>query len=323
MTQRELQTPSHHQSPLTLLFIPPRNNSALWLAPLRAAFPFDDFRVFPDVGDPATIDCALVADPPRGELANFPRLRLIQSLWAGVDALLADPTLPGHIPLARLVDPSLTSAMSESVVAHVLSIHRQLHIYRLQQSMRKWQPLPQPHAHERRVGILGLGALGSAAANKLMVLGFDVAGWSRRPKHIDGMLCFTGQEGLDMLLSRTDILVCLLPLTPETRDILNARTLALLPQGATVINLARGEHISDEDLLDSLNRGHIAYAILDTFSIEPLPTEHPYWSHPHINVTPHVAATTDPRTAIPQVVQNIERLREGLPLIHLVDRVRG
>jgi len=308
---------------LRLLFIPPQWDSAQWLVPLRAALPNDDIRIFPEVGDPVTIDCALVANPPHGLLAKLPRLRFIQTLSVGVDSLLTDPTLPNHIPLARLVDPSLTSAMSESVVAHVLSAHRQLHIYRLQQGVRKWQPISQLHAHERKVGILGLGTLGSAAANKLIALGFDVAGWSRKLKHIDGTVRFTGRDGLEMLLKRTDILVCLLPLTPATCGILNARTLALLPQGATVINLARGEHVIDEDLLNALDSGHIEHAILDAFRIEPLPTEHAYWSHPRVSITPHVAATTDLRTAIPQVVQNIERFRAGLPLAHVVDRERG
>lgn len=321
--QGNIQPQSGPTPSLTLLFITPQENRAPWLAPLRAALPNDNIRVFPDGGDLAAIDCALVADPPHGVLATLPRLRFIQSLWAGVSSLLVDPTLPSHIPLARLVDPSLTSAMSESVVAYVLSAHRQLHTYRLQQAMRRWQPISQPHAHERKVGILGLGALGSAAANKLIALGFDVAGWSRELKHMTDMICFTGRDGLEMLLKRTDILVCLLALTPATHGILNAHTLALLPQGATVINLARGKHVVDEDLLDALNSGHIEHAILDAFRIEPLPTEHAYWSHPRVSITPHVAATTDPRTAIPQVVQNIERFRAGLPLLHVVDRERG
>jgi glyoxylate/hydroxypyruvate reductase A len=321
--QGNIQPQSGPNPSLRVLFIAPQWDSAQWLVPLRAALPNDDVRIFPDVGDPATIDCVLVANPPREVLAKLSRLRFIQSLQAGVESLLADPMLPSSIPLARLVDPSLTSAMSESVVAHVLSAHRQLHTYRLQQAMRKWEPISQPYAHERKIGILGLGALGSAAANKLIALGFDVAGWGRELKNMTGMICFTGRDGLEMLLKRTDILVCLLPLTSETHGILNAHTLALLPQGATVINLARGKHVVDEDLLDALNSGHIEHAILDAFHIEPLPTEHAYWSHPRISVTPHVAAATDPRTAIPQVVQNIERFRAGLPLAHIVDRERG
>jgi len=252
-----------------------------------------------------------------------PNLKLIQSLWMGVDSLLADPTLPSHVPLARLVDPNMTEAMSETVLVHVLNSHRQIDAYRRHQTAREWRPMPQPRAQERRVGILGLGELGIDAARKLVALGFDVAGWSRRPKQLPGIECFSGSNGLNRLLERTEILVCLLPLTASTRGILNAHTLAILPRGATVINLARGGHIIDDDLLDALGTGQIGYAVLDVFQVEPLPREHSYWCHPRVTVTPHIAAITDPRTAVAQVVQNLRLLREGLPLLNLVDRIAG
>ncbi|MBI3512688.1 MAG: glyoxylate/hydroxypyruvate reductase A, partial [Proteobacteria bacterium] len=211
---------------MALLFLAQVDDAAEWLTAFRAALPEETLRVFPDVGDPAAIDCALVAKPPPGELAKLPKLQLICSLWAGVDGLLRDPTFPRDIPLARLVDPYMTQAMSESALAHVLGAHRQLDAYRRQQADGSWRMLAQPRADERKVGVLGLGELGGDAARKLKAIGFDVAGWSRRPRRVPGIESFAGADQLIPFLQRSEILVCLLPLTADTRGILDARALA-------------------------------------------------------------------------------------------------
>lgn len=287
-----------------------------WLPRLREALPQDQFFVEPE--DP--VDVALVAHPPPGTLERLGRARLIQSLWMGVENLLADPALPRGVPLARLVDPRMVAAMSEMVLAHVLDWHRHLFLYRYHQAHGTWRQLDQKLASDRTVGILGLGALGTDAARKLVALGFNVAGYSRRPKEIEGVRRVTD---LQPLLEQTDALVCLLPLTPQTRGILNGENLRRLRQGACVINLARGAHVVTADLIAALDSGHLSRAYLDVFDPEPLPESSPLWSHPGVTLTPHIAALTEPRTAVPVVVENIERVRRGARPLHLVDRDAG
>ena len=308
---------------MRILFLSTTAKPERWLEPLGAALPGDEIVVYPEIGDPATIECAIVAVPPPGILTGLPNLRLIQSLWVGVESLLRDPTLPGDVPLARLVDPGMTETMTESVLLHVLNAHRDYEAYRAQQREGVWRQIQQVRAQDRRVGFLGLGELGAAAARTLVGLGFAVAGWSRRPKAIDGIETFSGADGLRPFLARTDILVCLLPLTAETRGIIDAATLAALPRGATLINLARGGHVVDDDLLAALDSGQLGRAVLDVFNVEPLPADHPYWTHPRVVVMPHIAAETDPATATSQVVENLRRLRAGEPLRNVVDRTAG
>lgn len=308
---------------MIIAFVAQEEDPQRWLPPLAAALPRDRFVVWPAVGDPAQVDIALVAKPPQGALAEFPRLKLVQSLWMGVDGLLADSTLPRSTPIARLVDPGMVAAMSETVLASVLDWHRYRYRYRAQQARQEWKPLPQYMAADRTVGLLGLGELGQDAAAKLCALGFNVCGWSRRPKHIEGIACFHGEGGLTEMLSRSGALVCLLPLTAETRGILNAGTLARLPEGACVINVARGAHLVDNDLLAALESGRLDHAYLDVFDTEPLPASHPFWKHPSITVTPHVAALTEPRTSLAKVVANVERVRRGERPEALVDVAAG
>jgi len=269
------------------------------------------------------IDYALVWRPEPGFLASLPNLKLILSLGAGVDHLLGDPRLPRHLPIVRLVDPHMTDAMSEYVVLQVLRLHRRDLDYRAQQEAGIWRELDQQNAGERRVGILGLGELGQDAARKLRVLGFDVAGWTRSDKTVAGVRSYHGPAGLPSLLARSEILVCLLPLTTETEGILNTRTLALLPKGAALVNAARGAHLVEGDLLDALASGQISAAVLDVFCEEPLPAGHPFWHHPRVIVTPHVAAFTNPATAAPIILDNIRRFEEGRPLANRVDPARG
>ena len=308
---------------MALLFRSTVDSAVRWRAQLTRLTQQLDIRVWPEIGDPAEIDYALVWRPEPGFLASLPNLKLILSLGAGVDHLLGDPLLPRQIPIVRLVDPHLTHAMSEYVVLQVLRLHRRELEYRAQQQAVVWRELDQPNAAGRRVGILGLGELGQDAAKKLAALGFDVAGWSRRERTIAGVRSYAGAAGLAPLLGRSEILVCLLPLTPETEGILNTRTLALLPKGAALVNAARGAHLVEEDLLAALASGQISAAVLDVFRDEPLPAGHPFWHHPRVVVTPHVAAFTNPSTAAPIILGNIRRFEEGLPLLNRVDPARG
>ena len=279
-----------------------------------------DIRLFPDAGDPAEIEAAVVwTAHDMAELRRYPNLRLIVSMGAGVDHLFRPPGPPPGVPVARLVDVLLTSAMSEWVMLNVLRFHRQDPEYRAQQTARVWEELDAPSTAATSIGILGLGELGSDAGRKLRVLGFPVMGWTRRPKQIEGIENFSGADGLLAMASRSRFLICLLPLTPDTRGIVNARLLAALPRGAFVLNAARGGHVVDADLLAALDSGHVAGAALDVFEPEPLPPDHPYWRHPKVVMTPHAASITIPDSVAPQVVDNIHRARAGQPLINLVD----
>jgi len=308
---------------MTLLFYSTVDSAARWRAQLERLTGELDIRVWPEIGDPAEIDYALVWRPEPGLLAALPNLKLILSLGAGVDHLLGDPQLPRHLPIVRLVDPHMTAAMSEYVTLQVLRLHRSDLDYRAQQQAKEWRELDQKNAADRRVGILGFGELGQDAARQLRALGFDVAGWSRSEKTAGGIACHAGAAGLPRLLARSEILVCLLPLTPETEGILNARTLALLPRGAALVNAARGAHLVEADLLAALAAGQLSAAVLDVFSEEPLPLGHPFWHHPRIVVTPHVAAFTNPATAAPIILDNIRRFQAGQPLLNRVDPAQG
>lgn len=290
-----------------------------WLSLLERALPQDRFTLAPA----PDVDVALVAAPPAGTLEKLTGVKLIQSLWMGVEKLLADPALPRGVALARLVDPGMIAAMSETVLAHVLDWHRHHYSYRQLQAERRWARRPQWLASDRTVGLLGLGALGQDAARKLAALGFNVAGWSRRPKSIPGVRCFAGEAGLVQAVQRSDALVCLLPLTAQTRGILNKALFGAMPKGSCLINVARGEHLIAHELIEALDAEHLAHAYLDVFETEPLPAGDPLWSHPGVTVTPHTAALTEPRTALPVIVENIERVRRGESPLHQVDFSAG
>ena len=308
---------------MVLLYRSSSDSAALWLAELRKHIPELEMRIFPELGNPKDIDAALVWKPQPGLLASLPNLKMIASLGAGVDHLLEDATLPRHVPIVRLIDPYMTEAMSEYVLTQVLRLHRQDFAYRAQQRERVWRELPQLNASERRVGVLGLGELGSDAARKLAVLGFKVAGWSRRERRLPGIESFHGPEGLIALARRSEILVCLLPLTRETTGILDGRLFATMPRGAAIVNAARGAHLVDADLLAALESGQLSAAVLDVFVEEPLPTEHPFWRHEKIIVTPHAAAATHAPTAAAGVAENLRRLSDGRQLINVVDLTHG
>lgn len=307
---------------MALLFYSPDDDAVAWRRELRRRLPDLDVRVWPETGDPAEIDMALVWRVPPGLLRTLPNLRLILSLAAGIDGLLGDPSLP-ELPICRLIDPSLTRAMSEFVLLQVLKYHRRLDLYARQQREAHWAlHLPSPPA-ATAVGIMGLGELGRDAAGALVAHGFAVRGWSRTAKALDGVACFAGEDGLGAFLAGTSILVCLLPLTDATRGILDAGLFARLPHGARLVNVGRGAHLVEADLLDALDRGQLAHASLDAFPTEPLPPGHPFWHHPRIDLTPHAASYGLPEIAAEGVADNIRRWREGRPLLHVVDRGRG
>jgi glyoxylate/hydroxypyruvate reductase A len=307
---------------LALLFCSNEDDPVAWRAALLERLPGLDFRVWPDAGSTGEIDAALVWLPPPGLLASLPALRVVLSLGAGVDRMLADPTLP-DVPLCRMVDPSMTTSMSEIALLHVLRYHRDLDTYERQQRGALWRfALPKP-PRATTVGVMGLGVLGTDAAVTLARHGFAVRGWSRSPKTIAGVACHAGDAGLAPFLDRLDIMVCLLPLTAETEGILDARLFAHLPAGARLVNLARGRHLVEQDLLDALATGRLAHASLDVFTAEPLPRDHPFWRHPRITVTPHAASYSLPETGADIVVENLRRLAAGAPLLHTVDRARG
>jgi glyoxylate/hydroxypyruvate reductase A len=296
---------------------------AAWRGYIEAYDPTIDFRVWPETGPVEDIDYALAWLPQPGDLARYPNLKAVFWLGAGVDHLLKDKALPRDIPIVRLVDDGLTAGMTEYVLLHVLRYHRRLPELEAQQRENLWRKLSYPLAKDRRVGVMGLGVLGRDVARRLADLGFNVAGWSGSPKRLAGVTSFHGDDQLAPFLNRTDILVRLLPLTPATAGIINARTLAALPKGASVVNAARGGHVIDADLIAALDRGHVAHATLDVFTTEPLPVEHPFWRHPRITVTPHVASVTISETASRVVIEGLKALRAGRTPANVVDLAKG
>lgn len=308
---------------MAILFRSTPAATARWRPLLGELLPGHELRFWPEIGDKAAIDYALVWHPDAGLLASLPNLKLIFGLGAGIDHLLRDPALPQQIPIVRLVDPYMTDAMSEFVALSVLRLHRQDLDYLAQQRAAVWEEREQKNAAERLVGILGFGTLGQDAGRKLKALGFDVAGWSRSEKTIPGFATFAGAAGLDALLARSEILVCLLPLTPDTGGILNAGNFARLPRGAGIVNAGRGGHLVEADLIPALDAGQLSGAVLDVFREEPLPPAHPFWRHPRILVTPHIAAETHPPTAAPIIADSIRRFEAGLPVPNTVDLSRG
>lgn len=302
-------------------------NPEHWVSALRRRAPDRRFDVAPDVADPAAVRYALVWKPQPGFLGRFPNLQVIFSLGAGVDHLTTDPDLP-DLPVVRIVDPDLTMRMTEWVVLQVLLHHRQQRAYDRFQAEGRWKQLDQWSARAIRVGVMGLGVLGADSARALKALGFPVAGWSRTPKEIAGIECFSGDEGLGPFLARTDILVVLLPLTPDTRGILDAELIGRLatdgPLGAPVIvNGGRGGLQVETDVDAALRDGRLAGASLDVFTVEPLPGDSPLWTAPNLTITPHVAAESNPVALSDYLITQIEAFERGEGLKNLVDKRLG
>jgi glyoxylate/hydroxypyruvate reductase len=294
-----------------------------WLDELKHQAPHHRFHVWPDVPDSGAIEAALVWNPPPGLFDNLVNLKAVLSLGAGVDHLLRPGLHLPDVPIARLVDPVMTQRMAEYVLYGVLHFHRQFDVYAGQAMVGSWERHQHLDPVDIPVGIMGMGSMGEAAAVLLRAVGYPILGWARSPHKSDRAKCFAGQGELDAFLAEAAIVVCLLPLTDQTRGILNARTFRHVQHGSYVINVARGEHIVEEDLLEALESGQVAGAMLDVFTTEPLPADSPLWRHPRVVVTPHVASLSNPKTGAAVLADQLRRLERGEELLHKVDVDRG
>ncbi|WP_251976091.1 2-hydroxyacid dehydrogenase [Salinicola avicenniae] len=294
-----------------------------WIEQLTPLLPGWTLRSIHDPGAPEDVTYAVVWKPATGTFLPFPNLKAIVSLGAGIDHVLADTQLPRQVPIIRTVGTDLTQRMREYVALHVLRHHREMPAISAHQREKRWQQLIVPPATRRTVGIMGLGNLGGAAATTLAALGFETLGWSRTPRELAGVTTYAGQAGFDDFLGRCEILVCLLPLTEATTGLLNAELFAKLPEGASLINAGRGPHLVEQDLLAALASGRLNHATLDVFNVEPLPEAHPFWTHPNVTVTPHIASLIDAPTGSRIVAANIARFEETGHVEDLADAARG
>lgn len=306
----------------TILFFSELDDPAEWRPALARALPGWTVRVWPEEGDAGEVRAALVWKPPPGLLRQFPRLEVIINLGAGADAILADRTLP-PVPLCRLVDDGLKRSMATYVALHCLSALREQPRLAAQQAAGVWRFLPPRDASAMPVGLMGLGSVGQACADALAPFGFPLRAWTRRPRSVAGIACYSGQDGLARFLDGLGVLVCLLPLTDATRGLVSADILRRLPAGAVLINAGRGPVVVEADLLAALDSGHLAHATLDVFDTEPLPPGHRFWSHPRVTVTPHNAGLTAAKSAAPAVAAIIAAVERGLPLPNRVDPDHG
>lgn len=280
-------------------------------------------RLWPDMPDPADVEAVAGWYPPAGLMRSLPNLRLASSIAAGVDHVLGPAQPRPEVPVCRIVDPGLAAGMAEYVLWAVLYYHRALDQAQQQQAQRLWKMPAQKAARQTHVGLLGLGVLGSHVARVLRAQGFAVSGWSRSAHAIDGVTAYAGPQTLKAFLREPDVLVCLLPLTDATRGLLNREFLQAMKPGAALVHCGRGEHLMVEDLLQALDQGHLRGAVLDVFAQEPLPASNPLWKHPRVVVTPHMASAAQPAAIVGQILDNLQRVRSGRPVLNAVDRSVG
>ena len=305
-----------------LIFYSEFDDPKAWEATLTGELPDLDFHTDPQDVDPANVHYALAWKPPPGFFARFPNLKLVTNLGAGVDSLVGRSDLP-DVPISRLSDTGMVSLMTSYVLFAAIRHARDIPIFERAQRRSEWHYVHPRPLSDINVGVLGLGELGTPAARALAAIGFDVRGWSRSLKQIDGVTCSAGPETLDAFMSGTEILIVLLPLTSETRGLLDAQRLSLLPWGAKLINASRGAVVEEPALIAALNSGQIAEATLDVFTVEPLPKEHVFWGMDNVLITPHLASITVPEVAAREVAESIRRVRRGLPPLHRIDPGRG
>jgi len=307
---------------MTFLYKGPAQRGAVWAEQFARKMPQLPFWTWPEIGDPAQVRFLAAWEPPPRIAETLPNLEILFSVGAGVDQF-DFAALPTGLTVVRMVEPGLTACMCEYVSWAVLSLHREIPLYLRQQGLGQWKEHPVRPASTRRVGVMGMGMLGRAALTQLRMLGFDCAGWNRSRRNEPGVRCYSGEAELDEFLARTDILVCLLPLTPETRGILGRRVFDALPEGACLVNAARGGHLVEADLLAALESQRLSAAVLDVCEPEPPAQGHPFWGHPRIWLTPHIASATQAGTAAEALLDNLRRYEVGLPLEGVVDRSRG
>src|SRR6266567_4295850 len=277
-----------------------------WARIFAEQAPDIEFHLWPETGDLAAVEYLVAWQPPPGLLSALPNLKVLFSSGAGVDQLDLS-TVPPQVPVVRMVEPGIVNGMIEYVTLSVLALHRNLIDYIRAQAAGLWRPIQVVAASARSVGVMGLGILGQAVLERLAPFGYPCYGWSRSPREIPGVTCYSGPQTLERFLGRCDILVCLLPLTEATHGILDRRLFAALPRGAALINVGRGGHLDSQALLEALDSGHLSSAILDVCEPEPPPPLHPFWTHPRILLTPHVASMTQPQTAASVLLENIRR----------------
>jgi glyoxylate/hydroxypyruvate reductase A len=308
---------------MTILFYSEADSAEPWREAFARELPHIPFRVWPDSGPVQGVRYVLVWKPPQGFLGQFPNLRAILALGAGVDPLPTDPTLPKGVPLLRLVDVGFPAQMAEYAIYAVLRFQRRMGELEALQRQAHWNQLDPFFVRDFPVGVMGLGVIGSVVAQRLALLGYAVAGWARTPKQFDGIEVFAGCESFTKFLSRSRVVVNALPLTPRTENILDAAAFGMMPRGGYVVNIGRGAHLVDRDLIAALDSGQLGGAMLDVFREEPLSASHPFWRHPKIVVTPHVAAPTIASEVQAQVIDNIKRLESNEAPVGIVDIERG
>jgi len=305
-----------------LLILDDRDNSA-WINHIRQLLPDTSVEVYPEVKDPLAIEFIISMRPKKEQVVEFPNAKVMQSIGAGVNYIIDEGALLEGMQLARIVDPYLSSDMFEFLLSVVLGQIKNLYLYRQLQQQQTWKTLPYKRFDETQVAILGLGKIGSFVAEQFANLGFQVSGWSNSPKSIQNVVSYYGTEGLSPCLKQADFLINILPLTSTTKYILNRQTLSHLPKGAFVINVGRGNHNHEQDIVDLLDEGHLSGAFLDVFKEEPLAKDHPFWLHPKVYMTPHIASVSNPETVVEIVVDNYKRFIKGEPLHHLVSVEKG
>lgn len=304
---------------MSLLVISTGKDPRNWVQELKNQHPGMNVVVYPEEHDKEEVEFALTWKHPRGIFKNYPNLKVIASMGAGVDHITGDPDIPEQVTITKVVDGQLTEDMSAFVLALVMNHLRNISYHH---GRNEWNPKGYKLITSTHVGVLGLGVLGKGVAERLVKNDFRVSGWSRSKKELEGVTTFTGNH-LEEFLSELDILVCLLPLTPETQNILDSKLFEKLPKGAYLINVARGEHLVEQDLLNNVNSGQLSGAALDVFRKEPLPEDHPFWTNEKIQVTPHIASVTSPKSVVPQIVENYDRMKDGEELQNVIPREKG